>query len=193
MSRGEAPLRRWGFRAGCGIVPAMQTRRSAGRSRGWGCVVAVAVAIGCSDEPRRFTVDAAFGPGDLGGLRDVAADRGDTGGLDAGPDAGVDAGRDAAFDAALDAADARRDVAVESSVLGCVTNADCPSPDLYCNGPGCRAMGFCVPRRAASACAMVDAAAADLVCGCDGMTYSSLCQLQVEGVRLVGFGLCPRD
>jgi hypothetical protein len=40
---------------------------------------------------------------------------------------------------------------------------------------------------------MGDASAGDLVCGCDGMTYGSLCLLQVDGVRLARFGLCPRD
>ncbi|MDB4928497.1 MAG: hypothetical protein JWM10_981, partial [Myxococcaceae bacterium] len=110
-----------------------------------------------------------------------------------GLDGGRDGGRDAALDATLDAGDARRDVFVESSVLGCRTSADCPSPDLYCNGPGCDAVGFCVPRPSVASCPMADAAAGDLVCGCDGMTYGSLCQLQAEGVRLSRYGLCPRD
>jgi hypothetical protein len=127
---------------------------------------------------------------DLGVGRDATRDA--AGDHDAGLDGGRDGGRDGSLDAP-DAADARRDVFIESSVLGCRTSADCPSPQLYCNGPGCDAIGFCVPRPAASSCPMNDASAGDLVCGCDGMTYGSLCQLQADGVRLSRYGLCPRD
>jgi Kazal-type serine protease inhibitor domain len=192
---------RWGLAAGCVMVGPMQIRRSTGGSSGRGWWIGVVLALGCANEPRRFSGDGGFWSSDLGGPRDVSGDRGDDAGdldagRDAGRDAGPDAGRDgpseAALDAAFDVTDAPRDVVAESAVLGCRTNADCPSPDLYCNGPGCDALGFCVPRPAAESCAPNDAAI-DLVCGCDGMTYGGLCRLQLEGVRLVRFGLCPRD
>lgn len=164
----------------------METRR---RARGGRWIIGAALAVGCGEEPSRFVSDVPITLSDLGDSRDAGPD---VAVVDVPVDAGFDGGRDAGMDAATDAGGAH-DVFVESAVLGCRTNADCPSPELYCNGPGCDAVGFCVPRRAASACAMVDAAAADLVCGCDGMTYGSLCNLQVEGVRLARFGLCPRD
>lgn len=185
--------RGWGLSAGCGMVRAMETRRSAGASRGRGWLLLVALGCGCGEEPRRFTGDAAAPAADRVVVGDASADVMDADPLDAGLDAGLDGGRDGALDASADAGDVRRDVFVESAVLGCRTSADCPSPDLYCNGPGCDAVGFCVPRRPASTCAMGDASAGDLVCGCDGMTYGSLCQLQVDGVRLARFGMCPRD
>jgi hypothetical protein len=193
VSSGGGARDRWGLRAGCGIVRAMETRRSAGALFGRGWIIGAVLASGCGEEPRRFSGDATVVPTDFGGPRDVGLDTADVTDLDAGRDAGRDARADAAIDATTDASDGPRDVVAESSVLGCRSNADCPSPDLYCNGPGCDAPGFCVPRRAASTCTMTDASAGDLVCGCDGMTYGGLCQLQVEGVRLVRFGLCPRD
>jgi len=187
------PHGRWGFPAGCGIVRAMETRRSAGATPNRGWILCAALALGCAEEPRRFSGDATVVPTDFGPPRDLGRDAADASELDAGLDGGRDARVDVAVDASSDASDGPRDVVAESSVLGCRSNADCPSPDLYCNGPGCDAPGFCVPRRAASNCMMVDASAGDLVCGCDGMTYGALCQLQVEGVRLARFGLCPRD
>ncbi len=190
---GGEPRGRWGFPAGCGIVRAMETRRLAGATPNRGWILFAVLALGCAEETRRFTGDATVVPTDFGPPRDLGSETADASDLDAGLDAGLDARVDVPVDASYDASDGPRDVVAESGVLGCRTNADCPSPDLYCNGPGCDAPGFCVPRRAASSCMMVDASASDLACGCDGMTYGALCQLQVEGVRLARFGLCPRD
>jgi hypothetical protein len=171
----------------------METRRWDRATRRPLWVIVAALACGCSDEPRRFTGDATTPVTDAPTALDAQTADADVGEVDAGLDGGRDGGRDAALDAALDAGDARRDVFVESAVLGCRSNSDCPSPDLYCNGPGCDAPGFCTPRPGTATCPMRDASADDLVCGCDGMTYGSLCQLQAEGVRLQRFGLCPRD
>lgn len=155
-------------------------------------MVAAVLSLGCGDDGRRFVAEDVVRANDLGEPRDAGMDAETDADMDAGFDAGRDAGRDAYSDAA-DADAGPRDVTIESSVLGCSANSDCPSPDLYCNGAGCASRGFCVPRRAAGSCPMVDAGAGDMACGCDGMTYGSLCQLQVEGVRLRSFGLCPRD
>lgn len=185
---------RWAFAAGCAIVRAMETRRWVRGVRGGIGIIAVASALGCDgDDTRRFTMEDVPARSDLGGSRDASdMDADDADGVDANLDAGLDSASDAG--GLLDVRDAGlRDATIESSVIGCSNNADCPSPDLYCNGAGCSARGFCVPRRTPGSCPMVDAGQADLVCGCDGMTYGSVCQLQVEGVRLRGFGLCPRD
>ena len=64
---------------------------------------------------------------------------------------------------------------------------------FFGTGPGCGTPGFCTPRPVIGTCPMVDAAVTDMACGCDGMTYASLCQMQAEGVRLARFGVCPRD
>lgn len=116
--------------------------------------------------------------------RDVASERRD-GDLDVTDFDGGDASRDASRDAP-------RDIPVESNISGCMTNADCPSSLQYCNGGGCGAMGFCAFRADPMSCPSVDASST-LVCGCDGMTYPSLCALQAEGVRLSSLGMCPRD
>ena len=166
----------------------METRR---RARGGRWVIGLRLALGCGEAPRGFAGDGAITLSDLGRPNDLGFDAGAR--LDAGTDASGDLGRDAVVDLPLDDSGRSHDVFMESAVLGCRSNADCPSPDLFCNGPGCDAPGFCVPRREASACEMVDGGADDLVCGCDGMTYGNLCNLQVEGVRLLRFGLCPRD
>ncbi len=169
----------------------MDMRRWVRAARGRVCIVTLGLSLGCSDEPRRFVTEDVTRT-DLGGDRDGSMDAG----LDGATDGGLDGGRDVP-DALIDASgrtdSGLRDATIESSVLGCSANSDCPSPDLYCNGAGCATRGFCTPRRAAGSCPMVDAGAAETVCGCDGMTYGSICQLQVEGVRLQGFGLCPRD
>ena len=155
-------------------------------------LVALAMSGGCSDEPRRF----------LGGDATVADVPSLDAGADAGPDAGADGGIDAslgdvagdvATDLGLDASRdvGPRDVASEPLVRLCVTSDDCGSPALYCNGPGCGVMGFCVPRP--TSCDTGADAGEDRVCGCDGMSYPSLCDLQRSGERLRAVGDCPRD
>lgn len=183
----------WVFAPGCVIVRAMDMRRWVRAARGRVCIVVVGLSLGCSDDGRRFVTEDVARTTDLGGNRDGSMDAG----LDGGDmDAAIDGGRDVSdvySDATSRTDTGLRDVTIESSVLGCSANSDCPSPDLYCNGAGCATRGFCTPRRTAGSCPMVDAGSSEMVCGCDGMTYGSVCQLQVEGVRLQGFGLCPRD
>lgn len=156
-------------------------------------LVALSLAAGCSDEPRRFlgedatvsdqpAVDVGRDAGPEASL-DVAGDLGD---LDAGLDA-AEAGLDATIDAGP------RDVVSEPLVRLCMRNDECGSPALYCNGPGCGAAGFCVPRPAASSCDTGSDAGGERVCGCDGMSYPSLCALQLAGERLRAVGDCPRD
>ena len=174
------------------------------RGRLWARATAVlgfAVVAGCGDDARRFTsedVPTGFDVAAEASL-DSAIDavrvdaRSDAGTFtDADADADATAMPDASFDAG-DAFDAARDVAREANVATCMTNDDCPSAHLYCNGPGCGTPGFCTPRPVIGTCPMVDAAVTDMACGCDGMTYASLCQMQAEGVRLARFGVCPRD
>ena len=77
--------------------------------------------------------------------------------------------------------DSAVDVPMESSVLGCNSNADCPGT-TYCNGAGCTGHGFCSPRGDVSACG----ATGPLECGCDNMWYANNCTRVAMGVRLNG-------
>jgi Kazal-type serine protease inhibitor domain len=56
---------------------------------------------------------------------------------------------------------------------------NCDSATGVCSTrPGTRATGYCSP-------------SADLVCGCDGMTYSYTCIAHAEGVNVASDGACP--
>lgn len=166
-------------------------------------VVAFALGIGCSNGPQRsfandstVTVDIEqpdVAPADVAmDAADVRTDARADGASDGALDARSDVARDGSADAGEGGDAEPRDIPIESSVLGCMTNMDCGSASLYCNGSTCDGRGFCTPRPDPMTCAS-DSGADETVCGCNGMTYPSLCALQAAGVRLVSFGMCPRD
>lgn len=77
----------------------------------------------------------------------------------------------------------------ESSVMGCMTNADCP-PTMYCSGASCTGPGFCDFRREADAAACGTEGPPS--CGCDGVLYPNVCARTVAGVRQDPRGMCAR-
>jgi hypothetical protein len=72
------------------------------------------------------------------------------------------------------------DVAIESSITGCMTNADCP-PTMFCSGSSCMGPGFCDFRRESDAAACGTEGPPS--CGCDGVLYPNVCARTVAGVR----------
>lgn len=91
---------------------------------------------------------------------------------------------------AATAADAVVDVPRESSVRVCLSNMDCPSSQ-YCNGPTCEGVGFCSLRLETDVarCPRDEPSS----CGCDGVTYSSVCARSVAGVRQDSARRCVVD
>lgn len=148
----------------------------------WG-VVCAAVVCGCSEDPEAFVGEDAT-------VRETGVKRDSTEGetLTDGAE-GTDGGDDRN--------DSGRDAGQSGSgVRPCRANGECGSPGLYCNGPGCGSVGFCVPRAVEGECegeAGGDDSGTEQVCGCDAVTYGSLCEIHRAGVRLRAFGACARD
>lgn len=156
---------------------------------------ALAVMGGCSNGPQRTLDRDAVAVVDTGqpdtGAMDSGVDAGDA--SDGAADSEVSDARADRVDGSSDAsADAATDIPVESSVVGCMSNMDCGSAALYCNASTCGARGYCTPRPDTVSCDS-DAGPSEIVCGCNGMSYPTLCALQAAGVRLVAFGMCARD
>ena len=119
---------------------------------------------------QQVNVDAGSGL-DTGGADGIADSRLDVGGIDARADTIPDARPDAA---------------------GCRSNDDCHPALEFCRKSSCAAdaRGACAPRpgtRDAGVCGPPG----DLVCGCDGNTYSFDCLASAAGVNIASPGACP--
>jgi hypothetical protein len=62
-------------------------------------------------------------------------------------------------------------------------DSDCSGAE-YCAGSGCSAPGTCTTRPATCPSTV------DLVCGCDGQTYTNSCDAEADGVRVASSGPC---
>lgn len=78
------------------------------------------------------------------------------------------------------AAPDRPDVVYESSIMGCMSNSECP-PSMYCNATMCSGVGFCSLRGETDPTACGTSGPAS--CGCDGVLYPNSCVRQSAGVR----------
>ena len=83
---------------------------------------------------------------------------------------------------------ARVQKAHDGSCDGCLSNEDC-EPEQFCakEPPDCDGYGLCILR--ATDCPDVPF---DPVCGCDGVTYGSVCEAAATGVSIATRGTCER-
>lgn len=86
--------------------------------------------------------------------------------------------------------DGRADVPSESSIRGCMTNADCPST-MFCSASSCTGPGSCALRQEQDAAACP--ASPNRSCGCDGVFYPSVCARTAVGVRQDPAARCGTD
>jgi len=86
--------------------------------------------------------------------------------------------------------DARADVVLESSIRGCMSNADCP-PTMFCSASTCAGVGTCLVRQESDP----NRCAPDPMpsCGCDGLLYPSACARTAVGVRQDPMRRCDGD
>jgi hypothetical protein len=82
------------------------------------------------------------------------------------------------------------DVVRESSVRGCMSNAECP-PTMFCSAPSCSGPGQCLLRQESDPNRCVPDPAPS--CGCDGLFYPSACARTVLGVRQDPMRTCSGD
>jgi hypothetical protein len=101
--------------------------------------------------------------------------------LDGGAPPAGDSGRDGS---------ALVDVVRESSVRGCMSNAECP-PTMFCSSTMCTGPGQCLLRQEIdpNRC-MPDP---EPSCGCDGLLYPSACARSAVGVRQDPARMCNGD
>lgn len=70
----------------------------------------------------------------------------------------------------------------------CTADDQC-EPYQYCAGDGCSGPGGCKQRGSSEDCGVTY----ELVCGCDGTTYTSPACAESRGVRVASEGECARD
>lgn len=86
--------------------------------------------------------------------------------------------------------DARADVVLESSIRGCMSNAECP-PTMFCSAASCSGVGSCLVRQETDPNRCVPDSVPS--CGCDGLLYPSACARTAVGVRQDPMRRCDGD
>jgi hypothetical protein len=75
----------------------------------------------------------------------------------------------------------------DGSTFPCTTNEQC-QPYEYCAGDGCEGPGGCMPRDSGECGVLFD-----VVCGCDGASYTSAACAASKGSRVRSDGECPAE